>query len=99
MAAVLFVRGDALFEVGIEAIFLAFAAHAVGWFVVVGTEGVAEVKAEGVGPEGGVDNGEVVFAELLGVVAVVFVETLFEAVVEGIDGGLALFVALDGVEI
>ena len=48
---------------------------AVGWFVGVGTGGVAEVVAVGVGPEGGVDDFDIFLGDLLGVVAVVGVET------------------------
>lgn len=99
MAAVFFVGGDTLFEVGIEVIFFAFAVHAVGGLVVVGAEGVAEIEAEWVGPEGRVDDGENFLAELLGVIAVIFVETFLEAVIESVDGGLTLLVALNRVEV
>lgn len=51
------------------------AVFAVGGFVEVGTHWVAEVEAEGVSPEGGVDDFDVVFADLLRVVAVVGEET------------------------
>ena len=50
---------------------------AIGGLVRVGTADVAEVDAAGIGPEGGVDDGDVVFADGLGVVAVVFIITFF----------------------
>lgn len=53
------------------------AVFAVGGFVEVRTHWVAEVEAEGVGPEGWVDDFDIVFANLFGVVAVFGVKTFF----------------------
>ena len=75
------------------------AVFAVGGFVEVGTHWIAEVEAEGVGPEGGVDDFDVVFADLLRVVAVVGEETFLQGIVHGVDGGLAGFVAVHGVDV
>ena len=99
MAAVVFGVGVFLFEGGFEGVFFAFAVFAVGWFVRIGTGGVAEIVAEGIGPEGGVDDFDVFFGDLFGVVMMLFVEAFFEGVIHGVDGGFAGFVALHGVEI
>ena len=72
---------------------------AIGGFVGVGTTGNAEVDTVRVGPEGGVDNGDVFFADSFGIVAVVFVETLFQSVIHGVDGDFAGFVAIESIEI
>lgn len=57
-------------------VFFAFAIVTIGWLVVVGAERIAKIKTEGVGPERWVYDGEIVLADLLGVVAVVFVKAL-----------------------
>lgn len=72
---------------------------AVGWFVGIGAERVAEIKTVWVGPEGWVDDLNVFLADFGWVVTVVLVETFFERVVHGVDGGFSVFVTSHGVEI
>lgn len=72
---------------------------AVGGLIGIGAEFVAKVEAEWVGPEGWVDYGDVFFGDGFGVVFVLFIETFFESVIHSVDGGLAIFVALESVEI
>ena len=99
MAAVVFGVGVFLFEGGFEGVFFAFAVFAVGGLVGIGAGGVAEVVAEGIGPEGGVDDFDVFFGNLFGVVVMLLVEAFFEGVVHGVDSDFAVFVTVEGVEI
>lgn len=71
----------------------------VGRFVEVGAERIAEVEAEGVGPEGGVDDFDVLLGDGIWVVAVLGEVAFFERVVHGIDSNLAAFVASHGVDV
>lgn len=72
---------------------------AVGWFVRIRAERIAEVKAERIGPEGWVDDGDVFFGDGFWIVAVSLVETFFEGVIHGIDSGLAVLVAFECVDV
>ena len=65
----------------------------------VGTESIAEIEAEWIGPEGWVDDSDVFFADSLWIVAVLLVEAVFEGVVHGVDGSFTGFVAGEGVKI
>ena len=78
---------------------MAFAVFAVGGFVGIGTFRIAKVVTIGVGPEGGVDDFDVVFGNELRVVVMLFVETLLESIVHGVDGGLAVVIAAHGVKV
>ena len=78
---------------------MAFAVFAVGGFVGIGTLRVAKVVTIRVGPEGGVNNFDVVFGNEFGIVVMLLVETFFESVVHGVDGGLAVVVSRKSVEV
>lgn len=78
---------------------MAFAVFAVGSFVGIGTFRVAKIMTIGISPESGVDDFDVVFRDEFGIVVVLFVETFFEGVVHGIDGGFAVVIAAHGVEV
>ena len=78
---------------------MAFAVCAIGGFVAIGAEFVANDKAERVSKEIGVHGGEVVFKNFFGVEAVLFVEAFFERIEHGVDGDFALLVALHGVNV
>ena len=78
---------------------MTFAVFAVGGFVGIGTFRITKIMTIGVSPEGGVDNFDVVFGNEFRVVVMLFVETLLEGVVHGVDGGLAVVIAAHGVEV
>ena len=99
MGAVGFDEGGFLLQIGPQDVFFAFAVATISGIVMIGTERVAEIESERVSPECGIDNGDIVLGNLFGVVAVVLVETFFEGVVHGVDGGLAVGVAVDGVDV
>ena len=82
-----------------EGVFFAVAIVAIGGFVGIRAFGVAEVMAIGIGPEGRVDDLNVFLGDEFWVIAVVFVKAFFEGIVHGVNGGLAVFVALEGVEV
>ena len=50
-----------------------------------------------VGPEGWVDDFDVVFRDMLRVVLVFFVVAFFQGIVHGVDCGFASFVTLHGI--
>lgn len=52
-----------------------------------------------IGPEGGIDDFDVVFGNMLWVVFVLGIETLLESVVHGVDGGLPGFVAAKCIDV
>ena len=99
MAAVVFDVGVFLFEGGFEGVFFAFAVFAIGWFVRIGTGGVAEVVAEWIGPESGVDDLDVFFGDLFWVIVVILIEAFFEGVIHGIDGSFAILIAFHSIEV
>lgn len=72
---------------------------AVGGFVRVGTGGVAEIVPIGVGPKTGVDDFDVVFGDKLWIIFVFLVEIFLEGVIHGVDGGLAVVIALKSIEV
>lgn len=72
---------------------------AVGGFVKVRAEWVAKIVTKWIGPEGWIDNGEVVFRDVFGVVAVFGVETFLEGIIHGVDGGLATLIAVHGFDV
>ena len=72
---------------------------AIGRFVRIGAKFVAEVKAVRVGPEGWVDDSDVLFADFRRIVAMVFVKTFFERIIHSVDGGFAIFVAGHSVKV
>lgn len=78
---------------------MAFAIFAVGWFVGVGTLRIAEIVARWIGPEGWVDDLDVVLGDLLGVILVLFVEAFFKGIVHSINGGFTSFVAVESVDV
>lgn len=55
--------------------------------------------AIGIGPEGRIDDFDVVFGNEFRIVVVFFVETLFESVVHGVDSGLAVVISAHSVEV
>ena len=72
---------------------------AVGGFVDVGAAVNAEVDAERVGEEGGVNHGEDFFVELGRIVAKLGVIIFLQGVIHGVDSGFALIVAGHGVHV
>ncbi len=52
-----------------------------------------------VGPECGVDDGDVLFGNDFRIITISFVKTFFQSVIHGVDGGLSVFVSLESVEI
>lgn len=91
--------GGLFFKSGFQGVFFTVAVRAIGWLVNVRAKGIAEVKSLRIGPEGGVDHLNVGFADSFWVVTVVFVKALLEGIIHGVDGGLAVFIAFQGVEI
>lgn len=71
---------------------------AVSGLIGVRAFGVAEGVTGRVGEIVWVDNSESVCGNVFGVVVVVFVETFFKGVVDGVDGGFASIVAMHGVK-
>lgn len=53
------------------------AVFTIGWFVEIRAYRVTKIMAVGVGPEGGVDDSDVVFANVFGVIAVIGVVAFF----------------------
>ena len=97
MISAIFGVGVFAFHFGAEDVFFAVALVAVGGLIVVVAADVAKVNAVRVGPEGGVDDFDVFLADLLGVVAVFFVETFLKGIIDSVGGDFALLIALHSV--
>ena len=78
---------------------MAFVFNTIGGLIGVGTLWVTEGATGRVGEISRVNNSKSVWGKIFWVVTVVFVETFFESVVHGVDGGLAIFISLEGVKI
>lgn len=52
-----------------------------------------------VGPKARIDDLEVVFRDLFGIITVVFVKTFFKGVIHGIDGSFAIFVPIKSIDV
>ena len=71
----------------------------IGWGIRVGAGTVADVSAKWIGPESWVDVRDDFFVDFFRIILVLFVIAFLESVVHGVDGGLAVFVALHGIEV
>ena len=71
----------------------------VGWLIGIGAERVAEVKTKWISPESWVDDGDVFFGNGFRIVVVFFVEAFFKGVIHGVDGGFAIFITFESVEV
>ena len=52
-----------------------------------------------VGPKARIDDLEVVFRDLFGIITVIFVKTFFKGVIHSVDGSLAIFVSIKSIDV
>lgn len=52
-----------------------------------------------VGPKARIDDLEVVFRDLFGIITVFFVKAFFKGVIHGVDGSFAIFVPLKSIDV
>ena len=78
---------------------MAFVFNTIGGLIGVGTLWVTEGATGRVGEISRVNNSKSVWGKIFWVVTVVFIETFFKSVVDGVDGGFTGVVAMEGVKV
>lgn len=88
------------FELGAQSVFAALIVGVtVGRLVNISAAVITDVVAERIGEKGRVNDGQIVFGDFGRIITESGVIVFFERVIHGVDGGLAVVVAIHGVDI